>query len=216
MTKASDNEFPSVLLDEQASAPTTPATGFWRVYAKSDGLYIVDDAGTETGPLSTGGGGGGSGADTITIPMAAWDASIGSIGAGNVTGATTRFKGWAFDSTTAEFVGSQFVVPTGWTAIDMKMAWMRNGTGSGDVVWEMQNLDLIDGETTNSAGTAQGFVTATAPSQYLLDVVTLVSGLSVTAGDLHFLRVIRRAGEAADTLSEDAIMVGFWIVDATP
>ena len=56
MTKGSDNEFPSVLLDEQASAPTTPATGFWRVYAKSDGLYIVDDAGTETGPFGTGGG----------------------------------------------------------------------------------------------------------------------------------------------------------------
>ena len=57
MTRASDNEFPSVLLDEQATAPTTPASGFWRVYAKSDGLYVVDDAGTETGPFGTGGAG---------------------------------------------------------------------------------------------------------------------------------------------------------------
>jgi hypothetical protein len=56
--KASDNEFPSVLLDEQASAPTTPASGFWRLYAKSTGLFIVDDAGGETGPFGTGGGGG--------------------------------------------------------------------------------------------------------------------------------------------------------------
>jgi hypothetical protein len=61
--KASDNEFPSVLLDEQASAPTTPATGFWRVYAKSTGLFIVDDAGVETGPFGTGGGGGGDAPD---------------------------------------------------------------------------------------------------------------------------------------------------------
>lgn len=60
MTKASDNEFPSVLFDEQASAPTTPASGFWRAYFKSDGLYVVDDAGSETGPLGTGGGGGGT------------------------------------------------------------------------------------------------------------------------------------------------------------
>lgn len=52
MAKASDNEFPSILFDEQASAPTTPATGFWRAYFKSDGLYVVDDAGTETGPLA--------------------------------------------------------------------------------------------------------------------------------------------------------------------
>lgn len=41
---------------ERASAPTTPGTGKWRVYAKSGGIYIVDDAGTETGPLGTGGG----------------------------------------------------------------------------------------------------------------------------------------------------------------
>jgi hypothetical protein len=57
--KASDNEFPSVLFDEQASTPTTPATGFWRAYFKSDGLYAVNDAGTEIGPFGTGGGGGG-------------------------------------------------------------------------------------------------------------------------------------------------------------
>lgn len=57
MAKASDNEFPSVLFAEQASAPTTPAAGNWRAYFKSDGLYVVDDAGTEVGPLSTGGGG---------------------------------------------------------------------------------------------------------------------------------------------------------------
>jgi hypothetical protein len=57
VTKASDNQFPSVLFDEQATKPTTPPTGFWRVYAKADGLYIVDDAGTETGPFGTGGGG---------------------------------------------------------------------------------------------------------------------------------------------------------------
>lgn len=36
---------------ERGSAPTTPATGHWRVFTKSDGLYIVDDAGTVTGPF---------------------------------------------------------------------------------------------------------------------------------------------------------------------
>jgi hypothetical protein len=69
MVRASDNEFPSVLFDEQASAPTTPATGFWRVYAKSDGLYIVDDAGAETGPFGTGGGGGGGTATDWAVDL---------------------------------------------------------------------------------------------------------------------------------------------------
>lgn len=60
MAKASDNEFPSLLFAEQGSAPTTPGTGLWRAYFKSDGLYVVDDAGTETGPLAVSGGGGGA------------------------------------------------------------------------------------------------------------------------------------------------------------
>jgi hypothetical protein len=63
----SDNPFPSVLLDEQASAPTTPPTGFWRVYAKSDGLYVVDDAGAEMGPFGTGGPGGGGDASWTNV-----------------------------------------------------------------------------------------------------------------------------------------------------
>ena len=69
MTKASDNEFPSVLFDEQPSDVSTPATGFWRAFFKSDGMYVIDDAGTVTGPFGTGGGGG----DVATDPI--WDAA---------------------------------------------------------------------------------------------------------------------------------------------
>lgn len=57
--KLSDAEIASLLFDEQASDPTTPASGFGRLYIKSDGVYFIDDAGTVTGPFaeSTGGGG---------------------------------------------------------------------------------------------------------------------------------------------------------------
>lgn len=49
MAKASDNAFPSVLLAEQGSAPTTPAAGHARGYVGADGLWrTVDDAGTVT------------------------------------------------------------------------------------------------------------------------------------------------------------------------
>jgi hypothetical protein len=58
MTKGSDNPFPSTLFEEQGSVPATPSAGFWRLYLKSDGLYIVDDAGVETGPFITSAGGG--------------------------------------------------------------------------------------------------------------------------------------------------------------
>ena len=48
MTKASDNIFPKVEFLE-GSAPSTPASGQVKVYAKADGLmYSKDDAGAET------------------------------------------------------------------------------------------------------------------------------------------------------------------------
>lgn len=55
MATIQDIEIPSLLLDEQASNPATPASGFGRLYAKSDGLYFIDDAGSVTGPLGAGG-----------------------------------------------------------------------------------------------------------------------------------------------------------------
>lgn len=41
--------------EEQASAPATPSTGNWLLYAKAAGLFVRDDAGVET-QLGTGGG----------------------------------------------------------------------------------------------------------------------------------------------------------------
>lgn len=35
----------------EGSAPTTPDTGEWVVYAKTTGLFVMDDAGTEYGPF---------------------------------------------------------------------------------------------------------------------------------------------------------------------
>jgi hypothetical protein len=58
MTKASDNPFPSILVAEQGSAPTTPASGYGRIYCKADGLYFIGDNGTEVGPLASSSGGG--------------------------------------------------------------------------------------------------------------------------------------------------------------
>lgn len=43
----------------EAAAPSTPASGKVRIYAKSDGrIYSKDDGGVEYGPFSSGGGGG--------------------------------------------------------------------------------------------------------------------------------------------------------------
>lgn len=54
--KISDAEIASLLFAEQGSNPTTPASGFGRIYVKSDGVYFRDDAGTVTGPFTAGAG----------------------------------------------------------------------------------------------------------------------------------------------------------------
>lgn len=41
-----------LLLTELSGAPATPDTGQWKLYFKSDGLYTIDDAGAETGPIT--------------------------------------------------------------------------------------------------------------------------------------------------------------------
>lgn len=41
----------AIKFDELGAAPTTPASGDWKIYFKSTGLFIVDDTGAELGPL---------------------------------------------------------------------------------------------------------------------------------------------------------------------
>lgn len=81
MTKGSDNDFPSILITEQAVKPTAPAAGKQRLYMKTDHkLYHEDSGGTET---EVGGASGDVATDAI------WDAA-GDLAVG--TGANTAAK----------------------------------------------------------------------------------------------------------------------------
>lgn len=67
----------------EGSAPSTPASTKWRVYFKTDGLYYIDDAGTEVGPLAAAPGGGGGNPVVYDIERyTAGDISITSSTAG--------------------------------------------------------------------------------------------------------------------------------------
>lgn len=41
----------AILAEELSATPATPATGKWKLYFRPTGLFIVDDAGTTTGPF---------------------------------------------------------------------------------------------------------------------------------------------------------------------
>ena len=40
---------------QEGSAPGTPSSTQWKLYTKTDGLYVIDDAGTETGRFAAAG-----------------------------------------------------------------------------------------------------------------------------------------------------------------
>jgi hypothetical protein len=46
-----------LVMTEEGSTPATPASTKWKVYFKSTGLYILEDTGTEVGPLVKGASG---------------------------------------------------------------------------------------------------------------------------------------------------------------
>ncbi|HET9841571.1 MAG TPA: hypothetical protein VFQ01_06155 [Nocardioides sp.] len=52
---------------DQSATPTTPDTGHSALYTKSDGVYVVDDAGTVTGPFIDATGGASVGTPALTL-----------------------------------------------------------------------------------------------------------------------------------------------------
>lgn len=41
-----------LIMQEEGSTPATPSNGKWKAYFKSNGFYIIEDTGTEIGPLA--------------------------------------------------------------------------------------------------------------------------------------------------------------------
>jgi hypothetical protein len=71
------NTITSIPMTDQASTPATPASGKSRIFTKSDGLYVVDDAGGVTGPMGEAG---------LTNPMT----TAGDVIFGGASGTPTR------------------------------------------------------------------------------------------------------------------------------
>jgi hypothetical protein len=103
----------SIRLVEQGSAPSTPASGYSAIFAKSNGLYIVDDAGTVTGPF---------GAATIASDVL-WDAK-GDIAVGSGSNTAGRLA-----------VGANGKVLTANSGATEGVEWATPKTVATDVVW---------------------------------------------------------------------------------
>jgi hypothetical protein len=163
--KASDNDFPSILFEEQGDKPTTPDTDHWRLYAKSGGLYLVDDGGSEIGPFATSEGPG------YSFVGARYSSNAEQNIVNNTTAAIIDFEDEIYDSGPLVTTGAswKFTAPyTGYYHIDCLIAFFSN---AGWAVSErvllqlfknnnyLLTLDRQDGKSGTIQATVRGNVT---------------------------------------------------------
>jgi hypothetical protein len=119
---------------------------------------------------------------------------------------------WALDATTQESIDAMTIVPYGATQVYAYLWWANLGAGAGDVRWSINlSTGLADGENANQADSGLPF-TATAGAQDV--VVRSYAGVVASLDDLTAMpmRIIRVATDAADTLPNDAGVMGIELI----
>lgn len=149
------------------------------------------------------------GADRLAATTS--NAAASFIGAGG----TARTPAFLLDATTPEGVGGTIRLPASWATVDVDLWWSNAGAGAGDVAWRGDRGTLTVGSAP-PANISNIPPTATAPAQNVVAQTRLFTGVAVpAAGALFTIGVLRGAADAADTLANDAAVVGFLITKAS-
>lgn len=113
-------EITSIRLAEQGSTPSTPASGYSSIYAKSNGLYIVDDAGTATGPFKA-----------VTLANDTLWAAKGNIAVATANDTATVLavgtNGQVLTADSGEATGVKWATPATATTIANDTVWSAKG-----------------------------------------------------------------------------------------
>lgn len=151
--------------------------------------------------------------DVAWIPAGAFTVTAGSP---SITAYATGAINWPavlYDASSAEYAGSSAWLPAHWNTFHIDLYWTNAGGGSGNVVWTTLYQSFGDGDTT--ANLAGGNNTVTAPAQNVLKVSRTQSSINPTRGRPLFFVIGRLAADAADTLGNDAALIGVALVRAS-
>lgn len=145
------------------------------------------------------------GSAPFTLPADAWSnqstAALSTVGGG-------RVSAWLLDSAITETIGSAFLVPSYWSnRIRVTYVWCNAGAGAGNVVFSMGYQVVAPGGNLNAVFTSNGNTTATAGAQDVQVNTVASAPLTVTPGQMLYLRMLRLGGDAADTLPNDCGLI---------
>lgn len=155
-----------IVLTEEGAKPSTPAAGKWDFYFKADGLYYLDDAGTEVGPVTAG---------TLLSKAAAADVATGTDDAKYVTSKAIKdsvnvpnvapsTSGNVLTSNGTAWTSAAGVSPTSTTTLTNKRITKRVvsttqsatptiNTDNGDIFEIVGLAQAVTSMTTNLSGT---------------------------------------------------------------
>jgi hypothetical protein len=200
----------SIRLQEQSSAPATPASTYGQLWAKDNGsIHFKNDAGTDerlnTSPeifvrANTM-------IPTLTAPCAVLAQS-------ETTTNDVNYQSLDFDQTTQEHANFTVIMPDDWNAgtITFKAYWTA-AAGAGTVVWGLQAISFADDDALDTAwGTVQTSTdTLLAAGDMHISPVSAAITIAGTpaTGEPVLFRIYRDT--AADNLSADAKLIGLKI-----
>lgn len=128
-----------------------------------------------------------------------------------VTGTNTQRGVLDFADSASLSVQTAFRLPADWIGtVDAQFYWHTSAT-SGNVVWQLATICVADAETGDPAFNAASTVTDAAKGttlQFNTAAITTVTVTGCAAGELLFLKVLRDAAHASDSLAATARLVG--------
>lgn len=147
---------------------------------------------------------------SLFVPSTHFFATSGS----PALGLRQRWPVLLFDASATEIAAVPVMVPVGWATLTVKLMWTNPGAGSGDVRWlvgagtRRGDGDTLVTETTPAA-------TLTAPAQDVVQLSASFGATTVEGGKANLVAVRREGGDAADTLANDAAVIGVLLEKAS-
>jgi hypothetical protein len=120
----------------------------------------------------------------------------------------SRRPAFLFDASSAEFVATWLKAPKHWRNFTATVYWVNAGAGSGDVNWTVFAAEFAAGDTMGADAQTSSDTTATAGSQDVLVATAIALTFTCTPDEIASVRVRRTATAVADTLGNDAGLIG--------